>query len=44
MPTGYPDPEGTGGVIMNGQSKRFSDEVVDFLLSASSGTAARFTP
>jgi hypothetical protein len=35
MPTGYPDPEGSGSVIINGQRKGFSDEVTDFLLDGS---------
>jgi ankyrin repeat protein len=36
MPTAQPDPEGSGTVRINGQSKRFSDEVTDFLLGANS--------
>ncbi len=35
MPAAYPDPQGAGSVTINGQSKRFSDEVTDFLLGAS---------
>lgn len=35
MPPGYPDPQGPQSVIINGKRKTFSDEVSEFLLSAS---------
>ncbi|TPI22565.1 hypothetical protein [Mesorhizobium sp. B4-1-1] len=35
MPTGRPDPEGTGCVVFEDRKMRFSDEVTDFLLGAS---------
>jgi ankyrin repeat protein len=35
MPTAYPDQQVPGSVIINGQKKKFSDDVTEFLLGAS---------
>jgi hypothetical protein len=41
MPTAYPDPEGSGSVVINGQRKDFSDEVTDFLLGGHTPRSAQ---
>ena len=42
MPAGSPDSDQAGGVIINGETKWFSDDVTDFLLDPSSASTARF--